>query len=106
MSKLKIEYGASKINWVMLKINIESSIAADLDRMCEWSNNDRKYVVNELLRFALEQSESFQKYKTELGSNPSPATTQTSQAPIVSTATSDPALKSGARPATMLNHQP
>ena len=65
-SQLKIEHGASKINWVMLKTNIEESIATDIDRMCQWSNNDRKYVVNALLQFTLEQSEAFQKYKKEL----------------------------------------
>ena len=65
-SQLKIEHGVSKINWVMLKTNIEESIATDIDRMCQWSNNDRKYVVNALLQFALEQSEAFQKYKNEL----------------------------------------
>jgi hypothetical protein len=70
MSKLKIEYGASKVNWVLLKTNIDESIANELDLMCEWSENDRKYIVNELLRFALTQSEEFQKYKTERESNP------------------------------------
>ncbi len=65
MSKLKIEHGASKIDWVLLKTNIEESISNDIDLMCQWSNNDRKYVVNELLRFALTQSEEFQKYKEE-----------------------------------------
>lgn len=68
MSKLKIERGASKLRWVLLKTNIEESIAADLDLMCKWSDNDRKYVVNELLRFALAQSGDFQKYKLELQS--------------------------------------
>ncbi len=63
MSKLRIEHGASKINWVLLKTNIEESISRDIDLMCQWSENDRKYVVNELLRFGLTQSEDFQKYK-------------------------------------------
>ena len=39
--------------------------------MCEWSNNDRKYVVNESLRFALTQSEDFQKHKADLGTGSS-----------------------------------
>ncbi|MHB2008587.1 MAG: hypothetical protein ACYCOX_11130 [Acidobacteriaceae bacterium] len=63
MSKLKIEHGASKVNLVLLKTNIEDTIAQDIDRMAAWSNNDRKYIVNELLRFALTQEEDFQKYK-------------------------------------------
>lgn len=65
MSKLKIERGASKVRWILLKTNIEESIAQDLELMCRWSDNDRKYVVNELLRFALSQSGDFQKYKSE-----------------------------------------
>jgi hypothetical protein len=65
MSRLKIEHGASKVRWTLLKTNIEESLANDIDLMCEWSNNDRKYVVNELLRFAIEQAEDFQKFKAE-----------------------------------------
>jgi len=38
--------------------------------MCEWSENDRKYIVTELLRFALDQSDEFQQYKAERDSNP------------------------------------
>ncbi len=66
MSKLKIEHGASKINLVLLKTNIEDGISSDIDLMCQWSNNDRKYIVNELLRFALAQNEDFLKYKAGL----------------------------------------
>ena len=63
MSKFKIEHGASKINLVLLKTNIEDTISQDIDLMSSWSNNDRKYIVNELLRFALTQEEDFLKYK-------------------------------------------
>jgi hypothetical protein len=70
MSKLKIEHGASKINLVLLKTNIEDGISSDIDLMCQWSNNDRKYIVNELLRFALAQNEDFLKYKTGLAASP------------------------------------
>jgi hypothetical protein len=65
MSRLKIEHGASKVRWTLLKTNIEQSLANDIELMCQWSENDRKYVVNELLRFAITQAEEFQKYKTE-----------------------------------------
>ena len=34
MSKLKIEHGASKINLVLLKTNIEDGISSDIDLMC------------------------------------------------------------------------
>ena len=92
MSKLKIEHGASKVNWVLLKANIEESIAVDIDRMCEWSNNDRKYVVNELLRFALTQSEDFQKHKADQGTG--------SSQPNNDAKSDQPQSKTKARPAT------
>jgi len=70
MSKLKIEHGASKINWLQLKTNIEESISQEIDLLCEWSENERKYIINELLRFALTQDEDFQKYKAEQRAKP------------------------------------
>lgn len=75
MSKFKVEHGASKINLVLLKTNIEDTISQDIDLMSTWSNNDRKYIVNELLRFALTQDEDFQRYKASAATNTSrPAT--------------------------------
>ena len=69
MSKFKIEHGASRINLVLLKTNIEDTISQDLDLLATWSDNDRKYLVNELLRFALAQEEDFQKHKATLTAN-------------------------------------
>jgi hypothetical protein len=66
MSKLKIEHGASKVNLVLLKTNIEDSISQDIEQMATWSGNERKYIINELLRFALTQEEDFQKYKASV----------------------------------------
>src|SRR5690348_10028357 len=63
MSKFKIEKGVSRINRVKLQASIEEPVATELALMCEWSNNDRNYVVNELLRFALSQDDEFQAYK-------------------------------------------
>ena len=63
MSKFKIEKGISRINRVKLQATIEESIAADLALLGEWSNNDKNYIVNELLRFALSQDSEFQAYK-------------------------------------------
>ncbi len=77
MSKLKIEHGASKVNLVLLKTNIEDGISADIDLMAAWSDNERKYIVNELLRFALTQNEDFMKYKAELATSSSRSTTST-----------------------------
>jgi hypothetical protein len=69
MSKFKVEHGASKVNLVLLKTNIEDTISQDIDLMSNWSNNDRKYIVNELLRFALTQDEDFQRYKASTAAN-------------------------------------
>lgn len=69
MSKFKIEHRASKVNLVLLKTNIEDTISQDIDLLATWSDNDRKYLVNELLRFALTQEEDFQKYKASLAAN-------------------------------------
>jgi len=66
MSKFKIEHGASKVNLVLLKTNIEDTISQDIDALAAWSNNDRKYIVNELLRFALAQEEDFLRHKAGL----------------------------------------
>jgi hypothetical protein len=59
MSKFKIEKGISRIKRVKLQASIEEPVATELALMCEWSNNDRNYVVNELLRFALSQDGEF-----------------------------------------------
>jgi hypothetical protein len=69
MSKFKIEKGISRIARVKLQATIEESIAADLALMGEWSNNDKNYIVNELLRFALSQDSDFQAYKQSGGSS-------------------------------------
>src|SRR5258708_30382424 len=71
MSKLKIEHGASRVHWALLKTTVEESLSNDIDLMCRWSENDRKYVVNELLRFAITEAQDFQKYKAELATSPS-----------------------------------
>ena len=63
MGKFKIDKGVSRINRVKLQASIEEPVAAELALICEWSNNDRNYVVNELLRFALSQDGEFQAYK-------------------------------------------
>lgn len=82
MSKFKVEHGASKVNLVLLKTNIEDTISQDIDLMSTWSNNDRKYIVNELLRFALTQEENFQKYKASAAANASRLATSTKPAAL------------------------
>jgi hypothetical protein len=63
MSKLRIEHGASKAHWIVLKTTIEEQTSTDIDMLCQWSENDRRYVINELLRFALAHAEDFQQHK-------------------------------------------
>jgi len=67
MVKFKIEKGVSRITRVKLQATIDESIAADINLLCEWSNNEKNYVVNELLRFALAQDTDFQTYKQSPG---------------------------------------
>jgi hypothetical protein len=69
VGKFKIEHRASRINLILLKTSIEETIAQDIDLMASWSDNDRKYIVNELLRFALTQEEDFLKYKANIAAN-------------------------------------
>jgi hypothetical protein len=81
MSKFRIEHRASKINLVLLKTNIEDTISQDIDLLASWSSNDRKYIVNELLRFALAQEEDFLKYKANLTPTAAQTTSGTKPAP-------------------------
>jgi hypothetical protein len=81
MSKFKIEKGISRIARVKLQAMIEESIASDLALMGEWSNNDKNYIVNELLRFALSQDCEFQAYKESIDSSrPEPRVSGTTPA--------------------------
>jgi hypothetical protein len=66
MTKLRIEKGASRIRRVPLKTTIDGTVADEIEQMCQWSENDTSYVINQLLRFALNQSEDFQQYKQSL----------------------------------------
>jgi hypothetical protein len=100
MSRLKIEHGASKVNLVLLKTNIEDGISADIDLMAAWSDNERKYIVNELLRFALTQNEDFMKYKAELATNSSRPTSSTKSTSSSARPASGTAPKSDPSPVT------
>jgi hypothetical protein len=65
MEQLKIERGASKVRRSPLKVTIDATVADDLELMAQWSENDSSYLVNLLLRFAIGQSEEFQRHKAE-----------------------------------------
>lgn len=105
MSKFKIEKGISRITCVKLQATIEESIAADLALLGDWSNNDKNYIVNELLRFALSQDREFQAYKESVGSSrPEPRAPLASPSVLsrpTSTGKVEPlATESGSRPRT------
>lgn len=69
MSKLKLEHGVSRIQRAKLQSSIDQTVADDIELLAQWSNNETKYVINELLRFALTQDEDFQKYKASSAAN-------------------------------------
>jgi len=69
MSKLKIDKGASRVRREPLKTTIDGTVWDDVELMCQWSENDTSYVVNQLLRFALGQSEEFQEHKQSVVAN-------------------------------------
>lgn len=91
MSKLKLEYGVSRIRRAKLQSSIDQTVADDIELLAEWSNNETNYVVNELLRFALTQEEDFQKYKATSAANAArPASgTKPMTTPIKSVSESD-----------------
>jgi hypothetical protein len=92
MSKLKIEHGVSRIKRAKLQTYIDQTVADDIELMTEWTNNEQHYVVNELLRFALTQSEEFQKFKMERGPKDSRTTGDAKSIPLVPTTVPNPAL--------------
>jgi hypothetical protein len=99
MSKFKIEHGASKVNLVLLKTNVEDTISQDIDLLASWSNNERRYVINELLRFALAQEEDFQKHKASSAANPARPASSTKSSTLTTKPTSEAVPKSDS-PAT------
>ena len=92
MSKFKIEKGISRINRVKLQATIEESIAADLALLGEWSNNDKNYIVNALLRFALSQDREFQAYKqSAVASHAAPVSASSARPRAASAGKTEPA---------------
>jgi hypothetical protein len=103
MSKFKIEKGISRITRVKLQATVEESIAGDLALMGEWSNNDKNYIVNELLRFALSRDGDFQAYKESVGTSRREPTASVASSPVqpqpASTGKAEPtATESGSGP--------
>lgn len=66
MGKLKIEHGISKTERAKLQVSIDQVVFDDIESMAKWSDNEKNYIVNELLRFALGESTDFQQHKHSL----------------------------------------
>lgn len=104
MAKFKIEKGISRIARVKLQVTIDESVAQDLALMGDWSNNDKNYIVNELLRFALSQDSEFQSHKQSAsasrpaaGASVTPSLERPRRAPANNTEPSAAGSDSGSR---------
>ncbi len=93
MSKLKLEHGISRVRRAKLQCSIDQTIAGDIELMAKWSNNETQYVVNELLRFALAQSEDFLQYKANSGANVSQPVSSSKPLPVLHKMASDSSPK-------------
>ena len=93
MSKFKIDHSASRIRQAKIQASIDQSIADDIQLMAEWSNNEPKYIINQLLRFALAQEEDFQKYKAGSTASATQSDVNSKAAPTSIKAISEPAAK-------------
>ena len=89
MSKLKIERGVSRTERVKLQVSIEQPLAHDIELMAQWSDNEKNYIVNELLRFALEQATEFQEHKRSLSGKPAASVSTSQKIPGPSPASSN-----------------
>jgi len=93
MSRFKIDHSASRIRQAKIQASIDQSIADDIQLMAEWSDNEPKYIINQLLRFALAQEESFQKYKASSMASAIQSAVNSKAAPTSIKAVSQPAAK-------------
>jgi hypothetical protein len=103
MGRFKIEKGISRVTRVKLQATVDESVAQDLALMGEWSNNDKNYIVNELLRFGLLQDSEFQAYKRSRSATQSaPASSETTASvrQRASVAKDSIATESGSSPRT------
>ena len=66
MARFKINRNINKEEKQLLQTKLESSLIDDVNLLCQWSGNDKGYVVAELLRFALNQENDFQEYKQSI----------------------------------------
>ena len=69
MSKFKLEHGVKQGPSRPAQDHYRGKHIEEIDLICQWSNNERNYIINELLRFALTQEEDFLKYRASLSEN-------------------------------------
>src|SRR5216684_8451126 len=63
MGRFRITRNDSKEQKQLLQAKLDSSVIADINLLCQWSGNEKNYVIAELLRYALSQEAEFQKHK-------------------------------------------
>ena len=93
VSKLKLEHGISRVRRAKLQCSIDQTIAGDIELMTKWSNNETQYVVNELLRFAIAQTDDFQQYKSSSVADTSRPTVGPKSLPSLNRTASDSSPK-------------
>ena len=93
MSRFKIDHSASRIRQAKIQASIDQSIADDIQLMAEWSDNEPKYIINQLLRFALAQEEDFQKHKAGSTASVTQSVVNSKAAPTSSKAATEPTAK-------------
>ena len=68
MGGVKLERNANKAQRQLLQAKLEDSIVEDVNLLCQWSSNEKNFVIEELLRYALGQESDFEHYKQGLAS--------------------------------------
>ncbi len=63
MTRFKIVRNNTEEKRQLLQAKLNTSLVQDINLMCEWSGNEKSYVVGELLRYALSMESDFQAYK-------------------------------------------
>ena len=104
MGRFQIDHSATRIRQAKIQASIDQSIADDIQLMAEWSDNEPKYIVNQLLRFALTQENDFQKYKAGSTASATQSAVNSKAAPTSIKAVSQPAAKPDMTASSIATH--
>lgn len=63
MGRFKIERNTNKEQKQLLQAKLEASLVEEVNMLCQWSGNEKNFVIAQLLRYALSQESDFQQYK-------------------------------------------